>query len=107
MITDRLESLENRYQELEDALTDPEVIKNQDLYHKYRKEHSDLAPVIQIFRRYQQVDKELAENQTLLKEETDEEMKAYAREEIQVLKDQADRVRGRTPLPDAAQGPPG
>ena len=92
MITDRLESLENRYQELEDALTDPEVIRNQDLYHKYRKEHSDLAPVIQIFRRYQQVDKELAENQTLVKEETDEELKAYAREEIQGLKDQADRL---------------
>jgi len=92
MITDRLESLENRYQELEDALTDAEVINNQDLYHKYRKEHADLAPVIQIFRRYQQVDKELAENQTMVKEETDEEMKAYAREEIQGLKDQAERL---------------
>lgn len=92
MITDRLESLEHRYQELEDALTDPEVIKNQDLYHKYRKEHADLSPVIQIFRRYQQVDKELAENQVLVKEETDEELKAYAREEIQGLKEQADKL---------------
>ncbi len=92
MITDRLESLEHRYQELEDALTDAEVIKNQDLYHKYRKEHADLTPVIQIFRRYQQVDKELAENQTLVKEDADEEMKAYAREEIQALKDQAERL---------------
>jgi peptide chain release factor 1 len=92
MITDRLESLENRYQELEDALTDPEVIRNQDLYHKYRKEHADLSPVIQIFRRYQQVEKELAENQTLVKEETDEELKAYAREEIQGLKDQANQL---------------
>ena len=92
MITDRLESLEKRYQELEDALTDAEVINNQDLYHKYRKEHADLAPVIQVFRRYQQVEKELAENQTLVKEETDEEMKAYAREEIQGLKDQADQL---------------
>ena len=92
MITDRLESLEKRYQELEDALTDAEVINNQDLYHKYRKEHSGLAPVIQVFRRYQQVEKELAENQTLVKEETDEELKAYAREEIQGLKDQAGRL---------------
>ena len=74
------------------ALTDPEVIRDQDLYQKYRKEHADLAPVIQVFRRYQQVDKELAENQTLVKEETDEEMKAYAREEIQGLKDQADQL---------------
>ncbi|MCK9374922.1 MAG: peptide chain release factor 1 [Syntrophobacterales bacterium] len=92
MLTDRLESLEQRYQELEDSLTDPEVIKNQDLYHKYRKEHADLTPVIQIFRRYRQVEKELAENQTLLKEEADEELKAYAREEIQGLKDQAEKL---------------
>ncbi|MFA5110952.1 MAG: peptide chain release factor 1, partial [Desulfobaccales bacterium] len=92
MITDRLESLEQRYQELEDSLTDPEVIKNQDLYHKYRKEHADLTPVILNFRRYRQVEKELAENQTLLKEEADEELKAYAREEIQGLKDQAEQL---------------
>jgi peptide chain release factor 1 len=92
MITDRLESLEKRYQELEDALTDAEVINNQDLYHKYRKEHADLAPVVQVFRRFQQVEKELAENQALLKEETDEDMKAYAREEIQGLKEQVGRL---------------
>jgi peptide chain release factor 1 len=89
MFKDRLQSLESRYQELETALTDPEVIRVQEQYQKYRKELADLTPLIQTFRRFQEVEKELAENQTLLKEETDEEMKAYAREEIQSLKDQA------------------
>ena len=89
MITDRLESLENRYQELEDALTDAEVIRDQELYQKYRKEHAELAPLVQAFRRYQQVQKDLADSQGLLKEETDEEMKAMAREEIETLKEQA------------------
>jgi peptide chain release factor 1 len=92
MLTDRLSSLEDRYQELETLLADPEVIRAQDLYQKYRKEHAELAPLIQTFRHYQQVQKELADNQSLLKEETDEEMKAYAREEIQSLKDQADKL---------------
>jgi peptide chain release factor 1 len=90
MLTDRLESLENRYQELETALSDPEVIKHQDQYQKFRKEHADLSPLIQTFRRYQQVEKELAENQSLVKEETDEELKAYAREEIQALKEESE-----------------
>jgi peptide chain release factor 1 len=89
MLKDRLSSLEQRYRELENFLADPEVIRAQDLYQKYRKEHADLTPLIQTFRRYQQVQQELADNQTLLKEETDEELKTYAREEIQVLKDQA------------------
>ncbi|MFZ5448004.1 MAG: peptide chain release factor 1 [Thermodesulfobacteriota bacterium] len=92
MLTDRLESLEKRYQELETSLSDPEVIRAQDLYQKYRKELAELTPLVQTFRRFQQVEKELAENQTLLKEETDEELKAYAREEIQALKDQGARL---------------
>jgi peptide chain release factor 1 len=89
MLSQRLETLEKRYGELDDLLADPEVIRAQDLYQKYRKEHAELAPLMQTFRRYQQVQKELAENQVLLKEEPDEEMKALAREEIQVLRDQS------------------
>jgi len=92
MLIDRLTSLEDRYRELENSLADPEVIKAQDVYQKHRKEHAELAPLIQTFRRYQQVQQELADNQTLLKDETDEDMKAYAREEIQALKDEAARL---------------
>ncbi len=92
MFIQRLENLGKRFLELEELLGDPEVIRSQELYQKYRKEHAELTPIIQAFRRYQQVQKELDENQTLLKEETDEELKDYAREEIQALKDQAAAV---------------
>ena len=92
MITQRLETLEKRYQELETLLGDPEVIKAQDLYTKYRKEHAELSPAVQAFRRYQHLQQELADNQTLLKEETDEEMKDLAREEIQKLKEDTARL---------------
>ena len=92
MLSQRLETLEKRYQELEGLLGDPEVIKAQDLYLKYRKEHAEIAPVVQVFRRSQQVEKELAENQLLLKEEPDEEMKALAREEIHSLKEEVARL---------------
>jgi peptide chain release factor 1 len=88
MITQRLEGIEKRYQELETLLGDPEVIRTQDLYTKYRKEHAELAPLVQTFRRYQQVQKELADNQALLKEEADEDLKDLAREEIQTFKEQ-------------------
>ncbi|MDP3181687.1 MAG: peptide chain release factor 1 [Desulfobaccales bacterium] len=89
MILQRLQALAKHYEELEALLSDPEVIKAQEVYQKYRKEHAELAPLIQTFRRYQHLQRELADNQALLKEETDEEIKAYAREEIQTLKDQA------------------
>jgi peptide chain release factor 1 len=92
MLPQKLQTVEKRYQELEGLLGDPEVIKNQELYTRYRKEHAELAPLVQTFRRYQQVEKELADNQSLLKEETDEELKTLAREEIQDLKEEAARL---------------
>jgi peptide chain release factor 1 len=92
MLTQRLAAIEKRYQDLEGLLADPEVIRDQELYTKYRKEHAELSPVVQAFRRYRQVGKELAENQGLLKEEADEEMKELVREEIQHLKQEAARL---------------
>ncbi len=89
MFLTRLEKLEHQFEDLEQRLTDPEVIRDQELYQKYRKEHADLTPLVQTFRRYRQVQKELADSQALLKEETDEELKALAREEIDTLKNQA------------------
>ncbi len=87
MMLARLQTLEKRFQDLEKLLGDPEVIKAQDLYQKYRKEHADLAPLVQAFRRYQQLQQEFADTQVLLKEETDEELKPLIREEIQTLKE--------------------
>ncbi len=89
MFLTRLEKLENQFGDLEQKLTAPEVIRDQELYQKYRKEHAELAPLIQAFRRYRQVQKELAESQALLTEEADEELKALAREEIETLKEKA------------------
>jgi len=51
MFGERLESLERQYEGLEERLADPEVIRNQEEYQKYRKEHAELTPLIQTFRR--------------------------------------------------------
>ena len=92
MLLDRLPSLEKRFQELEASLGDPEVIKNQEVFQKYRKEHAELSSLVQTFRRYRQAQKELGDNQSLLKEESDEELKTLIREEIQTLKEQTARL---------------
>jgi len=89
MFSKRLEKIERQFEDLEQRLTDPEVIRDQELYQKSRKEHADLAPLVQAFRRYRQVQKELADSQDLLKDEADEELKALAREEIDSLKEKA------------------
>jgi peptide chain release factor 1 len=92
MLENRLESLERQYQELEERLADPEVIRNQEEYQKYGKEHAELTPLIQTFRRYKQLHKELADSHSLLKEDIDEDIKVLAREEVQSLREQVDAV---------------
>jgi len=89
MVLERLQSIKQQFLELERRLADPEVLRSVELYQKYRKEHAELAPLVAAYRRYQQVQKELAESQALLKEEADEGLKALAREEISTLQEQA------------------
>lgn len=87
MLIDRLKSIEQKYIELESRLSDPQIMKNQEHYQLLAKEHAELTPLIKTFRTYQQVEKELETNQTLLRTESDEEIRELAREEIQLLKD--------------------
>ncbi len=93
MISPRLETIEQQFAQIEERLSDPEVIRVQEVYQKLMKEHAELTPLVQAFRRYKQLSKELADSQSLLKEEdSDEDFKTMAREEVQSLKEQLGQV---------------
>jgi peptide chain release factor 1 len=82
----RLKEIEARYRELEQLLSDPAVVGKPGVYQKYAKEHSDLSELIETYREYDKTDRRIAENQALL-QESDEEIRELAREEIPQLKD--------------------
>ena len=86
---DKIQDLEIRFQELESLLSDPTVIANQPEFRKFSREHADLAPLIEAFRRYKKVLEELEENQELL---SDPEMKEMAEEEISRLSEEKERL---------------
>ncbi|MBQ7572664.1 MAG: peptide chain release factor 1 [Clostridia bacterium] len=44
---DRLAALEDRFKFLDEKISDPEVIADQETWRKYCKEHSDLSPIVQ------------------------------------------------------------
>ena len=50
----KLESLERKFLDLEQELADPTVFNDQDRYRKLTKAHSDLKPVVDIFRQYRE-----------------------------------------------------
>lgn len=84
---DRLKDLDTRCRELEGLLGDPQVLGKPALFQKYAKEHSDLLPLVGVFREYEEIDNRIAEGQELLKG-NDEDLKEIVREELPAQKDQ-------------------
>ncbi len=86
---DKIQDLEIRFQEIESLLSDPTVIANQPEFRKLSREHADLAPIIESFRRYKKVLEELEENRELL---ADPEMKEMAEDEIGRLEEEKEQL---------------
>jgi len=82
----RLKEVEARYQELEQLLSDPAIVGKQGVYQKYAKEHSDLNELVDAYREYEKTSRRIDEDQALLNE-SDEELKELAREELPPLKE--------------------
>lgn len=79
---DKLQELINRSEELEHRLNDPTVIADQVLWQKTVKEHASLMPITEAYQRYKKTADELEQNRQLLEEESDEELRMLAREEM-------------------------
>ncbi len=92
---EKIEELERRFQELESFLADPAVIGNQVEFRKLSREHADLAPLVDAYRRYTKVLAEMADNRELL---ADPEMKDMAEEELKCLEIEKERLEGEINL---------
>jgi len=79
----KLRGVATRFDELTQKLSDRAVIARQAEFRKLSKEHADLAELVDKFRRYENIEKQLRENAELL---ADSEMRELAREEIERLK---------------------
>ena len=68
----KLESLEKRYEELEQNMADPAVLSDPEQYRKIAKARADVEPVVLAFREYRDLQKQLEENKELLSDEDHE-----------------------------------
>lgn len=84
---ERLESIRQRYEELNQLLSNPEVIHNADLLRKYSKEQSDLEPKYLVYCDYKEVADQYEEARMMLEEESDPEMLDLVKTELAELSD--------------------
>ncbi len=78
-IAHKLASLSERLVELDRLLMSETVTNDMNNYRKLTKEHADITPVVDLYKKYQQVEKDMAEANTML---GDADMKAFAEAEI-------------------------
>jgi len=90
---DKLTGVEEHYVKLEKFLSDPEVMKDQEAYRQYSREHAELNKIVSVFRKYKQAAQGIRESKALLKDR-DEEIKELAREDIQTLGEHLERLEG-------------
>ncbi len=88
---DKLTGVEERFLKIEKLLSDPDVIKDQDAYRKYTKEHADLSKIVSAYREYKQVAEYIRESKDLLKD-SDEDIKELASEDLQQLYERSERL---------------
>ena len=75
---EKLQAVENRYEELTKIISDPEVIANQSEWQKAMKEHASIQDIVEKFREYKKVKSAMEEAEELME---DPEMKDLAAEE--------------------------
>ncbi len=88
---DKLKGVEDRFSRLEGLLSDPKVLQDRTAYQKYAREHADLSEIVNVFRAYKQVDRELDDSLELLKD-SDPEIKQLAKEECEQLNIQKEQL---------------
>jgi peptide chain release factor 1 len=82
---ERLNQIESRYDELTQALASPDIVNDSSRYQKTAKAHSEISEVVEKYREYKDLTRGIAESRTMLADERDPEMLAYAREELNGL----------------------
>lgn len=94
---DRLERIRKRTKEIHEDLSDPDVIKDQTRYQKLSKELAQLKPIVELFDRYREIEKEIAGlRQTLSEKGLDPEMKKLCEEECRTLEERQREVVSTT-----------
>ena len=87
---DQLDIVEERYEQLNEMLSDPDVVNDSDKLRKYSKEQADLQKTVEVYRSYKSKKEELEDIEEMLKETSD-------KEEVDMLKEESASLKAELP----------
>lgn len=87
-MTEQLKLMEERFDQLNRLLQEPEIISDKTKYTSYMKEYASLEEPVQKYRQFKKVLDQIRDNKEILNTENDKELCAMAKEELAVLEPQ-------------------
>ncbi len=90
---DKLAALEQKYEELNRQMSDPQVLGDPQSYKQLAKAHSDIGEIVAKYREFRQVQTDLEEAEMLLDEPQDTDFEAMLNEEVERLARDEERLK--------------
>lgn len=82
---DRLQAVEDRYERLNELLSDPDIVSDSKKLAQFSKEQSDIQETVTVYREYKSIKEQIEETKELIEIEEDAEMKEMEQEELKEL----------------------
>ena len=93
---ERLQAVEDRYERLNELLSDPDIVSDMTKLRTYSKEQSDLQDTVDAYREYKSATTQYKNAKEMLEEPLDDEMKELVKMEIAELDDQIEALEVET-----------
>lgn len=85
---DRLQSVEDRYERLNELLSDPDIVNDSKKLREFSKEQSDIQDTVAAYREYKEVKQQIQDAKAMFDEKLDAEMREMVKEELNDLEAQ-------------------
>jgi peptide chain release factor 1 len=89
---DKLEAIYERFKSLEIQMNDPDIMQDMKKYVKLNKDYKELVPVIEAYKKYKNTVESIDTARSILADEKDEDLRAFAREELDAMIQQRDTM---------------
>ncbi|MED3549435.1 peptide chain release factor 1 [Cytobacillus praedii] len=92
---DRLQSVEDRYERLNELLSDPDIVNDPKKLREYSKEQSDIQETVEVYREYKEVREQQQDAKAMLEEKLDADMREMVKEELSELEEKVEDLEAR------------
>jgi peptide chain release factor 1 len=94
-VFDRLQAVEDRYDKLNELLSDPEIVNDPKKLRDYSKEQSDIQATVEAYREYKELTGQYKDAKAMLDDKLDADMREMVKEEVSELEEQIEALEAR------------